>query len=122
MACPDQTCGAEMRPERPGRLWRCTCDHRHVFQVISPASRGRAAHRRLQTAAEHTGAKREPEPWPEMERIGIKTRLLPPPQGTAGPGDYCQPLGDIAGGGGAKSGRKKRKKPKPRPPLDPWGA
>lgn len=136
MACPDMTCGGEMEQERPG-VWRCTRDPRHVFTVtMAPAptpakemppaaKRGAAAHRALEEKAGAVTVREErkrldkPPPfW--LTHIGITEPLMPPLQSNAGDGSYCQPLGDIAPGGGSKNRVKKQKKPK-KMREDLWG-
>lgn len=131
MACP--LCEEEMVPV-PGRsaAWHCTTDPRHEFEV-RPTTRpplelirhnpllDRAKGPLTPSAppAQEQGEEQKPPPfW--LAHIGITMPLLPPLQSNMGPGDYCQPKGDIAPGGGSKSGKRK-KKPK-KPPLEPWGA
>ncbi|MFZ5815338.1 MAG: hypothetical protein ACOY93_08540 [Bacillota bacterium] len=128
MACP--LCGEEMVLTGRGE-WRCTADPRHVLEVETtyrgPLIRRNPLLNRAKGPLAPSWAPAEEDWWEEdqptgfwLSHIGITTPLLPPPQSNAGPGDYCQPLGDIAPGGGSKAGRK-RKKPPRRLKEDLWG-
>jgi hypothetical protein len=119
MACP--ACGAEMRPA-PGEygVWICTAHPGHQLR-LHPRAVCQPPRKTIKDSPLLDRATGGTVPVHWLAHIGITSVLLPPPQSNAGPGDYCQPLGDIKAGGGSKSGRK-RKKPKKSVPLEPWGA
>lgn len=116
MACP--LCEEEMIPV-PGRpaTWRCITNPGHILS-LSPTMACAPVPEIIRDSPLIERARGlAPAHW--LAHIGITGALLPPPQSNAGPGDYCQPLGDIAPGGGSKSGR--RKKPPKKLKEDLWG-
>jgi hypothetical protein len=125
LLCP--LCMVPMRPVAglPG-LWKCTRVPEHEFdedgasEDVTPEEE--AAWSRTITEnplLDRAGQGVAPRYW--LSHIGIDYPLHPPPQSNGGDGSYCQPLGDIAPGGGSKSGKRKKSKKKP-PQPELWGA